>query len=67
MEDFSYTLTLASLPLVVCSTKFRMHSQGLMLTQARECQRQAKIFDHRTRDVWFGNKYCDFFTPIEKG
>ena len=24
-------------------------------------------FDHRARDVWFGNKYCNFFTPIEKG
>ena len=35
--------------------------------QAKECQRQLKLFNHRTRDVWSGNKYCNFFTPLEKG
>ena len=40
MEDFSYTLTPASLPLEVCCTRFRMDSQDSLPMQARECQRQ---------------------------
>ena len=43
MEDFSYTLTLESLRLVVCCTRFRIDSQGSLPMQARECQRQLII------------------------
>ena len=43
MEDFNYTLTPVSLPLVVHCTRFRMDSQGLLPMQARECQRQLRI------------------------
>ena len=43
MDDFNYTLTPVSLPLVVHCTRFRMDSQGLLPTQAKECQRQLRI------------------------
>ena len=67
MEDFSYTLTPVSLLLVVHCTRFRVDSEGLLPTQARECQRQPKNYSiHRTRDVWFGNKYSNFFTHLEE-
>ena len=43
MEDFNYTLTPVSLPLVVHCTRFRMDSQGLLPMQVRQCQRQLRI------------------------
>ena len=43
MEDFSYTLTLVCLLLVVCCTRFRMDSQDSLPMQARECHRQLRI------------------------
>ena len=39
MDSSSCIQTLASLPLVVCCTKFRMDSQGSLPMQVRECQR----------------------------
>ena len=42
MDDSNYILTPVSLPLVVCCTRFRMDSQGLLPMQVRECQRQLR-------------------------
>ena len=42
MDDFNYTLTPVSLPLVVHYTKFRMDSQGLLPMHVRECQKQLR-------------------------
>ena len=39
VDSSNYTLTPASLPLVVHCTKFRMDSQGSLPMQVRECQR----------------------------
>ena len=66
MEDSSYTLVPVSLLLVVHCTRFKMDSQGsLPMASKRMPEAAKKLFDQRTRDVWFGNKYCDFFTPLE--
>ena len=43
MEDFNYTLTPVSLQLVVCCTRFRMDSLGLLPMQVRGCQRQLEM------------------------
>ena len=40
--QFHYIQTLASLPLVVCCTKFKMDSQGSLHMPAKECQRQQR-------------------------
>ena len=40
MDDSTYILTPASLPLVVYCTTFRMDSQGLLPMQVRDCQGQ---------------------------
>ena len=48
MEDFSCTLTLVSLPLVVHCTRFRMDSQGSLPMQARKCQRQLRIIQSQS-------------------
>ena len=56
MEDFNYTLTPVSLPLVVHCTRFRMDSQGSLPMQARECQRQLiniMTFSHLLKKVDF--------------
>ena len=56
-DNFSYTLTPVNLLLVVCSTRFRMDSQGLLPMQARECQRQLRIiivtFSHLLKKLDF--------------
>ena len=43
MDGSNCIPTLASLPLVVHCTKFRMDSQGSLPMQVRECQRQLRI------------------------
>ena len=48
MEDFSYTLTAVSLPLVVHCNRFRMDSQDSLPMQAKECQRQQKIISSQS-------------------
>ena len=40
MDGSNYIQTPASLPLVVCCTKFRMDNQGSLPMPVRECQRQ---------------------------
>ena len=42
MDDFNFIQILASLPLVVHCTKFRMDSQDSLLMPVRECQRQLR-------------------------
>ena len=48
MDSSNYIQTPASLPLVVCCTKFRMDSQGSLPMLVRECQRQL-------RTIWLQN------------
>ena len=43
MDGSNYIQTPASLPLVVCCTKFKMDSQGSLPMPVRECQRQLRI------------------------
>ena len=48
MDNFNYTLTPVSLPLVVHSTRFRMNSQGLLPMHVKECQRQLGIIQSQS-------------------
>ena len=43
MGSFNYIQILVSSPLVVCCIKFKMDSQGSLLMQVKECQRQVRI------------------------
>ena len=43
MDGSNCIQTLASLPLEVCCTKFRMDSQGSLPMSVRKCQRQLRI------------------------
>ena len=66
MEDFNYTLTPVSLPLVVHCTRFRMDSQALLPMQVRECQRHLRIIQSPELEMCgFAIKYHDVFTSLE--
>ena len=53
MDGSNYIQTPASLPLVVCCTKFRMDSQGSLPMQVRECHKQLIINNNNNNNNKF--------------
>ena len=39
--------------------QFKMANPSSLHMQAKECQKQPKLFYHRSRNVWPGNKHCN--------
>ena len=37
-----------------------------LIAYTRDCQRQHAIIPSQIRNVWFGNKHCEFCTSTEK-